>query len=434
MAIAMQIRRNRSCAAPERVLTVGLAFAALAAAGVRARAQDALPNALTLDFAEGIHACVTSDEIATQVSARVGEAVFTNADGDAPLSIAVHVAPSFGTSLQVTIETLEHETGVTGRRELHVEGNCDALASPLSLVLALMIAPPASGSSAPAAITPPPAAITPPPAATAHATSTTATVALPAAASPPAPQVQTTPAATNRTRDTAPITARARARSPYEPVRFALSAGAGMDLGMIVQSTPLLGAAARMQFPGGPVFGEVRLAAELGAEYLFAVELQRLGWKYSIGAAGIHGVMCGVLPVGRFGIEPCAGLWGRALRLQAEALPNPVVQVTEERVELPRSNDDAVMIGWSAKIALRMQIAGPFSAFAQLQVLGPFARRTLELHPRVAGTSPGSPSPEPFHNSGQASVVTELSPDGPVDVLEHPLVAAVPMVGVTLAP
>jgi hypothetical protein len=429
MTIAMHIRRwrNPSCGAPERVLTVGLALAALAGPGVRAHAQDAPPNALTLHFADGIGACVTSEEIATRVSARVGEPVFTNAGGDAPLLIAVHVAPSFGTSLQVTIETLEHDTGVTGRRELHVEGNCDALASPLSLVLALMVAAPASGSSAPAAITPPPAA-------TAQATSTTAAIALPAVALPRAPQPQTTAAAADRTRDTEPIAAPAPPRSPYEPVRFALSAGAGMDLGMNVQSTPLLGAAARLQLPGGPVFGEVRLAAELGAEYLFAVQRQRLGWNYSIGAAGLHGGMCGVLPIGSFGLEPCAGLWGRALSLEAEALPNPVVHVSEEDVELPRSNDDAVMIGWSARIALRMQIAGPLSVFAQLQVLGPFARRTLELHPRVAGASPGSPSPEPFHNSGQASVVTDLSPDGPLDVLEHPLVAAVPMVGVTLAP
>jgi hypothetical protein len=410
-----------------------LALIALAAHAGSARAQDAQPIAIELHFAEAVSPCFTSAELASRISERVGKPVLASANDAALLAIAVRVAPRVGTGLQVAIETQERDTGATGLRELQIESGCETLATPLSLVIALMVAPTASE---PATVTPTSSPIWP--------KLIAAMIRSPTVASPPAPAAPPTPMASPMVAPPAPAapasTRAADAEPPdapaqrvrYEPTRLALSAG--VDHGMNGEPSPVVTVAARLQFAGEPVIGPARLACELGAEYVSSPEMERAGWKLSFAAKGLHARLCGVMTIGRFGFEPCAGLWGRIVSLDAEALPNSVVQVSDEIADLPRASADTAVFGWSSGVVVRAQIVGPVSLFASLQVLAPFELDTLHLQPRVAGAPAGGHRGVPFDNADTASIVTSLDDGEPVNVLEHPRFAAMPIAGITFSP
>ena len=127
---------------------VALAIVMLSPSRV-ARAVDTEAIALELLF-EGVAPCFTSAELADAVAQRSGQAIATAAT-DPPLSIRVRVRPATGSGFDVTIESRERDGIEPGLRELQVAGDCDGLASPLSLVLALMVGdaqpgPPQAGS------------------------------------------------------------------------------------------------------------------------------------------------------------------------------------------------------------------------------------------------------------------------------------------------
>jgi hypothetical protein len=394
--------------------------------GRGALAAESEAIALELLF-EGVAPCLTSAELADAVAERSGQPIATDA-ADPPLAIHVRVRPAATRAgFDVTIESRERGAGEPGMRALQVAGGCETLASPLSLVIALMVGNAQTGLPQPSSETLP-----------APDAQTSATQAVPAAvpapsAPPPHPLVPSTPTpSTPRSNPPPqppprPSVAPARPAIPHEKreetgERWTFSLGGGADLGAVPGPTPLVAAAVRFEFSTPATNeGAVRGAWEVAAEYLSSPEVDESGWKASVDGAGLQGLLCAIWQRGWFAFEPCAGLWLRSLRIAGEGEAAALFQ--------PRRT---TITGWGTRALLRAQVSGPWSVFAGLQALAPFGSYRLTLEPR-----PDAPAEEldgPFFNatSGEPAPIVgrTLSPVR-LDLYDVPVFAAVLLAGVT---
>jgi hypothetical protein len=374
-----------------------------------ARAADAEPIALELQF-EDTTPCFASAELADAVSRRSAQTFVTDAR-DAPLSIHVRVRATPGGGFAITIESRERGVGEAGMRELQVAGGCEALAAPLSLVIALMVgtgatdAPQASGEPpadaapvAPAPVAAPVTAPAPPPTARAPA--------------PVRPPVRATIAAPRP---------RPSSRDGQEGTRWTLSLAGGADLGLVPGPTPVLDVAGRFEF-ATPTESDQRTrgALEIAVEYLSSPEFEVDGWKASVDGAGLHGSPCAIWRRGWFGVELCAGLWLRSLRVSGEGETATLFEPSR-----------VTIAGWSTRAALRAQLGGPWSMFAGLQALAPFGVHRLTLVPRSEDAA--QQLEPPFFNTSSVMNPTENAPSESVrlDLYDVPVFAAVVFAGVT---
>jgi hypothetical protein len=361
--------------APRRGFAVALLIVALSP-GRGALAANTEAIELELLF-EGVAPCFTSAELADAVAQRSGQPIATDA-ADPPLAIHVRVRPAAAhAGFDVTIESRERGGGEPGMRAIQVAGGCETLASPLSLVIALMV-----GN----AQTSPP--LQPPP---------------------------------------RPAAAPARPAIPQEKreatgERWAFSFGGGADLGVVPGPTPLVAAGVRFEF-STPAANQdaVRGAWEVTAEYLSSPQVDESGWKASVDGAGLQGLLCAIWQRGWFAFEPCTGLWLRSLRVAGEGEAAALFQ--------PRRT---TITGWSTRALLRARVSGPWSVFAALEALAPFGSYRLTLEQR-----PDAPAEEldgPFFNTttGEPEPIVGR-PFSPVrlDLYDVPVFAAVLLAGVT---
>jgi hypothetical protein len=386
-----------------------VALALVLALAHGARAADAEPIALELQF-EDTAPCFASAELADAVARRSAQTVVTDAR-DAALSIRVRVRAAAGGGFEVTIESRERGVAEAGMRELQVAGGCEALAAPLSLVIALMVgtasteAPQASGEPvadatpvAPAPVAAPVTAPAPPPAAPDPA--------------PVRPPVRAT---------IAPPGPRQSSRDAGEGTRWTLSLAGGADLGLAPGPTPVLGVAGRFEFAAPTASDEgTRGALEIAVEYLSSPEFEQDGWKASVDGAGLHGSPCAIWQRGWFGVELCVGLWLRSLRVSGEGEAATLFEPSR-----------ATIAGWSTRAALRAQLGGPWSVFAGLQALAPFGIYRLSLVPRSEAAE--QQLEPPFFNTSSIMNPTESAPSESVrlDLYDVPVFAPVVFAGVT---
>lgn len=135
-------------------------LAALLSASTAARAEGRT-SSLSWVRLPGADACVATQDLARDVEARLGRAVFVSA-AQADVSVEGHIEPNRGgPGFHAVVSLRDGKGALLGTRELtKKETSCDEMRAPLALVIAVMIDPDAA--LAPKPETPPPPPLPPP--------------------------------------------------------------------------------------------------------------------------------------------------------------------------------------------------------------------------------------------------------------------------------
>jgi hypothetical protein len=385
--------------------------------------------ALELDFAEGVTPCFTRDELMRSVAERLARATGANESSQTGLTIHAQVDQSGQRGLRAVIMSRRTE-GDEGRREIVAEDGCAALLEPLSLVIALLVdlAGPESASATvglPAATEVP--NVTP---------ESQAAPALPAsedaaAHAEPAHPSETLEPRAERAPTAEPTTAPLAldllphaARIGWFDARDAVSAAAGVAVGILPDAVGVLRLAARFGLVV-PARGDefVPVVAELGADFVVPHELSG-DPAVSINGVAWHAAACAFWhhAWGSVGFEPCSGVWLRVLGAHAQG---SYAATFESR--------DFALFGVSLGLTFYVPLGGNWSAFTSGQALIPFATPTLRLKPLPPGAAQPRGDPPYFNSPHSPAPIIPPSPTDPIELYQTPAMAGTLLAGIAVS-
>ncbi len=291
----------------------------------------------------GADACVATQDLARDVEARLGRAVFVSA-AQADVSVEGHIEPNrSGPGFHAVVSLRDGKGALLGTRELSKkEPACDDMRAPLALVIAVMIDPDAALKPKPE---PPPL---PPPEPTVIVKERTVYVEVPA----PPPKETSPPVA-----------------KPAKPTwETEIDIAFASSVGLLPSAGPGVGISAVILPPRGPAFS-------IDSTYFFGTDASAERGAKATFTAGLGAI--GVCPLAhhgdRFSIFACVALGLGAEDVRADGFDNHLG--TQSRILFVPSLDVRGSVG----------LVGPLRASLALSGLFPVTRDSF-VYERADGT------------------------------------------------